>query len=584
LADTATTTSTPRPARPVWAGAPGFVWALLLYVGIALVHYRDVLVAPTQRVLGGGDAYNYIWRIWWWAGGFTHWGGDPWFAPQITSPIGHHLAEAELTPLNLVPAVLIAKVVGPVVAYTTVGFASLVLAGLFMYLYACSLRASRLGSTLAGVLFMSAPYMAFHWLGHVPLMGVWTLPLGLTAIERLADALSSGRKRHAWWLAAGFGAALGLAGWSSWYYLVMFGVAFAVYALVRLRPTRTGLPRRPWGLLALSLGIAVAMVLPVFVLVKLHSVTKMTWPLTRVWGAPPFAYFLPSLLHPIFKSAAFLLGHSQGEDALYVGLVGLVLAVTGFIVYRKRSSAVGPIVWTAAVTYVLSLGPRLYLGRFGGWAKLPFSLPNITVLNVNLHKLAKFGVLLPGAVFSVMPVADGIRQPDRFGVVVLACVAALAALGFDAAAARVRPYARWAVGALFLVLLGFVLFDFASTSIWASTSARPVETWLAQQQGNGSVIWLPNPGIVEDEQIFKTTVTGKPIAFGASTFPPPQIVILKELLLGFPDQASVAALDKAGVRWIVWQKSLAPTPVVPGVYRLAASFSDVDVLERIGKP
>ena len=31
------------------------------------------------------------------------------------TPVGHHLAEAELTPLNLVPAVLIAKVAGPLI-------------------------------------------------------------------------------------------------------------------------------------------------------------------------------------------------------------------------------------------------------------------------------------------------------------------------------------------------------------------------------------------------------------------------------------------------------------------------------------
>ncbi|HEY5540039.1 MAG TPA: hypothetical protein VIL41_01135, partial [Coriobacteriia bacterium] len=508
----------------------------------------------------------------------------PWFAPQITAPVGHHLAEAELTPLNLVPAVLIAKFAGPLIGYTVVGFVSLVLAGLVTYFYARSLKASRLGSTLAGALFMSAPYMSFHWVGHFPLMGAWTLPLGLLVIEKLADALSSGQSRRAGWLAAGLGVSLGLAGWSSWYYLVMFGIAFAVYALVRLRPKRTGLARRPWGLFALGLGIAVVMVAPVYVVVKMHTVTQMTWPLTRVWGAPPFAYFLPSLMHPLFSRASLLLGHSPGEDALYVGVAGLVLAIVGFVAYRKRSSSVSPIAWTAAVAYVLSLGPRLYLGQFGGWARLPFSLPSVTFLHYNLHKVGKIGVLLPGLVLAVMPITDGIRQPDRFGVVVLACVAALAALGFDVVADKLRPRGRWTGGVLFAVLLAVVLFEFASISIYSSTATRPVETWLSQQKGSGAVIWLPSPGLVEDEQIFKTTVTGKPIAFGASTFPPPQIVTLEKLLLNFPSAESVAALDKAGVRWIVWQKTIAPTPVVPGAYKRVASFSDVDVLERVRTP
>ena len=581
---TESATTSPDNARSLWARVPGFVWALVLYVAIAVAHYRDVLVAPTQRILGGGDAYNYLWRIWWWAGGFRSWGGDPWFAPQITYPVGHHLAEAELTPLNLVPAVLIARFAGPVIAYTTIGFVSLVLAGLVTYFYARSLKASRLGSTLAGALLMSAPYLSFHWLGHVPLMGVWTLPLGLLVIEKLADVLAAENRRRALWLGVAFGVSLGLAGWSSWYYLVMFGIAFASYALIRLRPKRTGQRRRPWALLALALAIGGVMVAPVYWLVKTHTVTNMTWPLTRVWGAPPFAYFLPSYLHPLFSKAALLLGHSQGEDSLYVGLVGLVLAIVGFVAWRTRSKSAWPIVWTALVAYVLSLGPRLYLGYFGGWAKYPFHYRNIRSLHFDPHKILNFGVWLPGAVLSVMPITDGIRQPDRFGIVVLVCVAALAALGFDAIAGWLRPRVRWTVGALFVVLLAIVLFEFASVSIYASTAARPVERWLSQQPGRGAVIWLPDPAAVEDEQIFKTTITDKPIAFGASTFPPPEVVALELAAQGFPDSASIAALDKAGVRWIVWQKTVSPTPVVPGAYKVVASFSDVDVLERVKQP
>jgi hypothetical protein len=326
------------------------------------------------------------------------------------------------------------------------------------------------------------------------------------------------------------------------------------------------------------------MVTPVYVLVKTHSVTKMVWPLTRIWGAPPFAYLVPGFEHPLLGWMAAILGHSPNEDALYVGLEGLVLAIVGFVACRKRSKSVGPIAWTAAFAYVLSLGPRLYLGVFGGWAKYPFSVPNVTILHVNLHRLAKFGVWLPGALLAVMPITDGIRQPDRFGVVVLMCVAALAALGFDVVADKVSPRGRWAVGALFLALLAFALFEFASTSIYSDVSPLPVDKFMAQQKGSGAVMWLPDIGAADDEQIYKTVITGKPIAFGSSTFPPPQILELRTLMQGFPDPASVAALDRAGVRWIVWQRDRGATPVMPGSYRLIARFPQVDVLERVKTP
>lgn len=583
LADTATSSEPAvrwRAAR--WAAAvPDAVWALLLYVALALIHYRDVLAAPTQRLLGNGDAFNYLWRISWWAGGYKQWGGDVWFAPQLMYPHGHYIAEAELTPLQVLPAVLIAKIAGPLAGYTTVGIVSMVFAGLFTYFYARSIKASGWGAALAGVLYMTAPYMTFHWVGHVPLMGVWTLPLGLLAIEKLADAYAERETARARWAAVGLGVAVGFSAWSSWYYLVMFGIAFAVYALVRLSPGRTRRPERPWALFALALGVAAVMVAPLYLLVKAHSAQKMGWPVLRVRGAPPFAYFLPGLLHPLLGSFSKTLGNSPGEDALYLGVVGLALAVAGFAAWRKHSSSVAPLAWTAVVAFVLSLGPRLFLGQFG-YAKLPFAVPHIKLLRWDLHKVFELGIPLPEVLLAIAPITNGIRQPDRFGVVVLMAVAALAALGFDAVSEKLRSRAQWLVGAVWVVLLGVVLFEFATVSIFSPTTPRPVEKWLSHQQGAGSVIWLPDWVTAEDEQIYKTTITGKPIAFGSSTFVPREVQLMRQALPKFPSAETVARLDKARVRWVVWQKYVKPAPKVTGAYTQVAEFDDVVVYERVG--
>lgn len=587
MAETATSTEpAARWRAPRWVSAvPDAVWALLLYVALALIHYRDVLAAPTQRLLGNGDAFNYLWRVWWWAGGYKQWGGDAWFAPQLMYPRGHYLAEAELTPLNLFPAVLVAKVASPLAGYTTVGIVSMVLAGLATYLFARSLKAGGWGAGLAGVIVMTAPYLTLHWVGHMPLMGVWTLPAGLLAIEKLAEAVAAREQRPALWAAAGIGLSLGLAAWSSWYYLVMFGIAFAVYGLVRLSPGRTRRAERPWAHLALALAVAVVMVAPVYVLMKMHSPQQVSWPVTRVWGAPPFAYVVPGLLHPVFgASSAKLLGHSPGEDSLFLGLVGMALAVAGVAMWRRRSPSVGPLLWAAGVAYVLSLGPRLYLGALGGWARLPFTVPRIQFFQWDLHRVFRLGIPMPEVLLAIAPITDGIRQPDRFGVVVLVAVAALAALGFDAVAEKLRSRwrAQWLVGALWVVLLGVVLFEFATVSVWSPTDVRPVEQWLAQQKGAGSVIWLPEFGTAEDEQIYKTIVTGKPIAFGSSTLVPREVQLLRQTLPRFPSDQTVTQLDKARVRWVVWQKYIKPAPKVTGTYTRVAEFDDVVVFERVG--
>jgi hypothetical protein len=568
-----------------WARVPGWLWALALYVVLALWRFSGVLRAPTRLIIGGGDAFNYLWRVIWWGGGYRQFSESPWIAPQLTYPSGHYLADAEITALNLFPAVALSKLTGAVFAYNVTVMSSVVLSALVVYAFVRSLKASPPAAALAGVVYGFGAYPMFHAMGHLPLMGMWTLPLGLMVTEFLAGAIADDERRRSVLWSLALGASVGLAAWSSWYYLVMFGIAVATYALVRLSPKRTGLPRRPWALLGLALVVALAMAVPVFLLVRAHqSDVRMVWSTWKVWGAPPFAYLVPSVQNPVFGNLAKAsLGHTPYEDSLYVGWAAFLLAVVGVSVYRrKKPGLLGPLLWTAVVGFVLSLGPRLYLGH---WYDPKFGIAyHGRIFGRSIVSLSSPTIPLPAVLFQRLPVFVNMRQWDRFGIVVLLCVAVAAALGFDAIRERIKNRPRVAVSVLFAIVLAVTLFETLAVVTVSDTSPKAIDLFLAKQRGSGSVVWLPDWAGVEDEQIYKTTVTGKPIVFGSSTYAPREARVLGSLVQTFPDVKSVAALDKDKVRWVVWQKRLGPTPIMPGAYKVIASFPDVDVLERVHTP
>lgn len=571
----------PRPSlAPVAAAAAG-------YLALALVWFRGVLPDIAGRVYGTGDVFNYVWRIWWWAGGFKQVeGATPLFAPNVFFPEGHHLAEAELSPINLIQAVAISKVFGPVVAWNAVVLVSFVLSGLAAYAYAREMRVGRAGAFLAGLVFSFAPYHSVHAYGHLPLMGIWVLPLGLIAVERMRRALAEDRRKSTLTWAALLGVAVAASAWSSLYYLVIFGCAFAIYGLARLWGEREGRLRR-LAVLSAAFVFGAVLVFPQYMVIALSrgDGASMDWSITHLRGAAPYAFFIPSPFSPLLgRFTAPLLGRNVVENSLYLGALPMLLAAISL--RRKRLGRdARALVILAVSAFVLSLGPFLFTATSIP-VMLPIKAPGWLLAKYGLTTISNLPVPMPALPVAFLPLFSGMREYTRFGIIVLAAVSVLAGAGLDAileVAAR-RAW-RWAPAVLLAVAVAVVAVDFVPRSM--TTSAQPTEAdrWLGDQPGNGSVLTLPSPREVADQQVYATIFTRKPLAIGDATFLSAGVLTDVAALGKFPDDAGRGVIDRRGVQWVVWRRAVAgPMPDPPEWLTLRAHLREYDIYEVIELP
>jgi hypothetical protein len=143
----------------------------------------------------------------------------------------------------------------------------------------------------------------------------------------------------------------------------------------------------------------------------------------------------------------------------------------------------------------------------------------------------------------------------RFGVFALVFADALAGIGVAWLLTRVGP--KWrnlvAVG-----LLGLVIFDFfpAQLTEFSRIESRPLDTWLAQQPGNGAVVQFPFELVEDQAQVYYTLTYNKPFLGGFfNAFPPEQYQRIRSVLSNFPNQDSIDLLKQLGVEYILVDSS-----------------------------
>lgn len=204
-----------------------------ILVALTLVFTWPLVLHPTTDVLGPTRADNleYVWKMWWVPHAIAQ-GGDPFFNPSVVFPAGYPMAYGEITPSHTFLYAPVTVALGEVTAYNLSIFASFILTGLFTYGFGLRLLA-RLnlssglrftGALLASLAFTFCAYRMARVQVHLPLVDTQWLVLAFWMLDRWLE-------RREIWAAAIFGAAVGLAGLSSWYYLFMLGLLIPVYAL-----------------------------------------------------------------------------------------------------------------------------------------------------------------------------------------------------------------------------------------------------------------------------------------------------------------------------------------------------------------
>ena len=241
------------------------------------------------------------------------------------------------------------------------------------------------------------------------------------------------------------------------------------------------------------------------------------------------------------RSGSFHLSASGGGRAA-VGAVALLVA--RLLLFRRQPFAYLP--------PLRGLRDRLRafferrVGINGGFYALLFALSLWVALGP--------GAGLYAALYRLLPGFDFIRVPSRFTLLSVLALAVLAGLGFERFVAGRKWLAPAIVALSFAELAAFPL---ATRPYPIETS--PMDQWLAARSDDDAIVALPvsdprdHVAAARRHSIYmlQSIIHFRPLVNGYSGFTPPGHDRLFRMLVRFPDEDALAAIEALGVRYAV---------------------------------
>ena len=476
----------------------------LVAVGLAMFWAQLTQMGSVSDL---GDPLFSMWRMGWVAHQLS---GDP--RPLFDANIYHP------TPLTLtfsdsmlLPSTVAAPFLGmgipPVIVYNVLLLAGIVASGVATFFLVKRLTHSIPAAFVGGLLYTLHPYRFEHY-AHFELQMTMWMPLGLLVLLRFLDTL---RFREALLAALCMAAQL----YSSMYY----GIFFPFFATAIIG-TLIVLTRTPWSRMLKPAVVAgfVAVVLAVPLAVPYVQAQKIKGERdeasVRFYSADIKDFLRP---HQRLKTyAGRLLPDEHPERALFPGLSPLVLTA-------------------------VALAPPIGQVRLAFLAGLLLSGDMTQGMN---------GFLYP-ILYEVFPPIRGMRVPARFSILLGIALAVLSAFGVRRLLAKCRtPQTR----ALALAgMTALVLIDLRPHLELMPVWREPPPIYEALKAEPGNVVLAEFPfeidrPLVTDEIPFMyfSMWHWLPLVNGYSGFLPPGREALPEVVRGFPDGASIAALRLHG--------------------------------------
>jgi Dolichyl-phosphate-mannose-protein mannosyltransferase len=470
------------------------------------------------RTQNSGDARFSVWNVAWVAHALTTDPGSV-FDANIYHPHRDTLAysEANLGAGTLAIPVWIATA-NPFAAFNVVVLFTFTASVIAMWLLARRLTGDGYAAATSAVLFAFCPYVFSH-IAHIQLLFVAGVPLCMLMLHRLIDAPSPRRGLD-------LGLALAAVGLSCAYYGVFTGLAIG-YATLFIAWSRRRWTSPPyWIAIAIAAVSSLAIVTPFFLpylQVQQDTGFSRTLDDARQWSA-----YWRSYLASGARAHAWLLPliRDWNGSVLFPGFAAIILALFGGGVAVTTRNRDGHARETA-----------LLYGSLG-----------VLALWVSLGPRAGLYTLF----YTTIPVFSFLRAPERIGIVVILCVAVLAAFAVRALRQRLGGtpgrVAAIAVCAAALVELNNVPFD------WRPDSIPPVYRVLAQMP-RGPLAEFPFYDRRIDFHIHTrymlfSTSHWQPLLNGYSDHIPADFRTLAPILASFPSRESFDAMREQRVRYI----------------------------------
>jgi hypothetical protein len=347
-----------------------------------------------------GDHLQSVYRFWLVGHQLQH-GRVPWQDAYSFQPIVEPQTVVGGWPYGI-PFWPLEAAFGPVVAWNLLLLTTIVLAGLFTYLWLRCLALGPWPAAIGGLIFAIAPYRLEQSAGHLLGWAAVFVPLALWAIDRSRLAPSHPRA-HGWGaLAAAAVVSVPLAGQV---HLALGAIPLAVaYAALRFRPVAFG-----WTLGGALAGIGVGLAIRYALIAGSAEETGRSASELRHYSAEPLD-FLNRWHAP------------RSEEFVYLGWLTLVLALAGLILLARRNRTLALLLGLAAVVPILlALGTNLP-GYAAVWRNFP-----------PLHFTRVPGRLLPLAdlalgALAAFACAEALRRSGRRALVAACALVVLVAL------------------------------------------------------------------------------------------------------------------------------------------------------------
>jgi hypothetical protein len=475
-------------ARGVWRRHDSFTPLALYTLAFVALTFPRITQFSSHFYADTGDGLQNVWNLWWIQHAIVTLHQSPWATTYVHYPFGSSLHTHTLNAFNGLATLPLAPFLSLVQRHNLVVVFSFVAGGYTAFLLARYTKASYSGSVLAGFIFSFSQYHFAHAEGHLQLVSLEWLPLGLLLYLRWLDTPTARRA-----MAAGLIAfAVYLCDYYYFFYLILSWALTTIWAMSSRRDV-SFLLRAPHrrGVLVLAGTIAVT-VGPLFL--QLAGAAAQH----ALLGSHDAERYSMDLLAPFIPGGHWRFGEltrrywsqlpvSPSETSVYIGYS--VWALVAIAVARLRRIDTGAL-WLVLliVCFLLALGPRL---QVGGQTVSSLPLPYQWLV-------------------SAAPFLEIGGVPIRIIVMVTLAAAILAAHGFAAlsmgggAGAAARAF----------VMLVLVVEYLPSTIPASHPDVFTYVTTLANSRGNEAFLDATGRPPQGGLELYYQTIHHKPIGFG----------------------------------------------------------------------
>jgi len=244
---------------------------LALMAGLAIVWTWPLARHLSTHVTGlPGDNYSFLWNLWWMRYVVAH-GAGFFHSTFLFAPFGVDLINHPHTALQgAIGATVLARL-SIIQAENVYLLVSIFLNAVTAYALAVDITHERRAGMFAAVMFGGSPFVSAHLLGHFDLLTAWPIPLFALWLRR-------GLRNGSTLAAVGCGAALAVAAYSAYYFVVYIGLMALAYALAWSETVSCPIERR-------TQSRAIAMARAVLVTLLVLDAALIAWLLAADGGS-----------------------------------------------------------------------------------------------------------------------------------------------------------------------------------------------------------------------------------------------------------------------------------------------------------